>query len=149
MKTHSVKMTEIQKKWVLIDAAGKSIGRVSTEIARVLRGKHKPSYTPHLDCGDYVVVVNAAKAKFTGLKTDAKNYNWHSGYTGGLKEVSAAKLFTTKPERIIEIAVKGMLPKNKLGKLMEKHLRVFPGTEHAHTAQKPEAHGQRMKGRGV
>ena len=148
MKTHSVKPADIRKQWVLVDAADKTVGRISSEIARHLIGKHRPNYTPHIDCGDYVVVINAAKVKFTGQKSTAKTYNWHSGYAGGIKEATAAVVFQKHPERIIMQAVKGMLPKNKLARLMTKHLRVFPGAEHDHEAQKPQALTARLKGRG-
>jgi large subunit ribosomal protein L13 len=149
MKTYSLKATDIRKQWFIVDAAGKTVGRISSEISRVLMGKHRPTYTPHLDCGDNIIVINAAQVKFTGMKTTDKNYDWHSGYAGGKKQASAAVVFKKHPERIIIEAVKGMLPKNKLARVMTKNLRVFPGAEHTHEAQKPQVGLQsRLKGRG-
>lgn len=137
-KTQSAKTAEVEHKWYVIDAEGEVVGRLSTRIAHVLRGKHKPSYTPHIDCGDYVIVINADKVRFTGAKWDQKVYLSHSGYPGGQKSVVAKNLLAKKPTSVIETAVKGMLPKNKLGRAMYKKLFVYTGAEHPHEAQKPE-----------
>lgn len=137
MKTYSVKAADIKKSWVIVDAAGQSVGRVASEIARILRGKNKPNFTPHLDCGDGVVVVNAAKVVFTGNKLNDKFYHHHTGYMGGLKSVSARDLLAKYPERVITAAVKGMIPHNKLGRKVMKHLRVYAGEEHGQSAQTP------------
>ncbi|REJ78947.1 MAG: 50S ribosomal protein L13 [Acidobacteria bacterium] len=126
------------RKWFIVDAKDKTVGRISTEIARVLMGKNKPDWTPFLDMGDHVVVVNARHVVFTGGKEDQKNYYRHSGYPGGLKTVSVEKMFDTHPERVIEMAVKRMLPKTKLGKAMFKKLKVYADAEHPHGSQKPE-----------
>ena len=139
MKTESAKPAEVRRKWYLIDAEGKTLGRLSTEIARRLRGKHKPEYTPHVDTGDYIVVVNASKVHVTGNKQKDKMYHHHTGYVGNLKSISFEKLRDKAPERIIEKAVKGMLPKNALGREMYRKLRVYAGAEHQHSAQQPEA----------
>ena len=127
------------RKWFVVDAAGKTVGRLATEVARMLSGKNNPAWTPFMDMGDHVVVINAAKARFTGSKTDQKLYRYHTLYPGGLRETSAKDMFDKKPERVIELAVKGMLPKTKLGKAMAKKLKVYADAEHKHTAQKPEA----------
>ncbi|RJQ32212.1 MAG: 50S ribosomal protein L13 [Actinobacteria bacterium] len=138
MKTYSAKPSEIEKKWYLIDAANKTLGRLSSEIAKVLLGKNKPIYTPHLDTGDFVVVINASKIRITGNKL-ANNVKYrHSGYPGGLKEKSWEKIMDTKPEEIIIQAVKGMLPRNRLARQQIKKLKVYAGTEHPHSAQRPE-----------
>jgi large subunit ribosomal protein L13 len=147
MKTHSVKQSEILKEWVLVDATNKTVGRLSSEIARVLRGKHKPTYTPHLDCGDFVVVVNAAKVHFTGHKWSDKTYHTHSGYVGGIKTTTATEMLKRKPERILELAIKGMLPKNKLGRKMAKNLKIYADDQHPHEAQKPGELKPRLAGR--
>ena len=139
MKTCSIKPADIQKKWVTVDATGKSLGRLASEVARVLRGKHKPSFVPHLDCGDNVVVTNASKVNLTGRKWEQKNYYHHSGYIGGIKEISAQDLLAKHPERLVQTAVKGMLPKTKLGRKIYMNLKVYAGEEHNHGAQKPEA----------
>jgi len=139
MKTFLPKVKDLDRRWYLVDASDQVLGRLSTEIATVLMGKGKPTYTDFLDTGDFVVVVNAEKVKLTGKKWDDKVYYSHSGYPGGLKEVSARKMLEKHPERIVQFAVKGMLPKNKLGKRMLKRLRVFTGEEHPHSAQQPEA----------
>ena len=137
MKTFSAKPEEVNRDWYLVDATGKTLGRLSTEIARRLRGKHKPEYTPHVDTGDYIVVVNAGKIRVTGRKLKDKLYHRHTGYIGNLKTVNLEKLLAEKPERALEFAVKGMLPRNPLGRKMYSKLRVFPGPEHTHQAQQP------------
>lgn len=138
MKTFSAKPAQVKRDWYVIDANGKTLGRMATEIARRLRGKHKPEFTPHVDTGDYIVVVNAEKVHVTGKKTTDKMYYHHTGYPGGIKSVSFEKLLEKAPERIIQIAVKGMLPKNSLGREMFKKLKVYAGPEHAHAAQQPK-----------
>ncbi|HHU52648.1 MAG TPA: 50S ribosomal protein L13 [Clostridiaceae bacterium] len=138
MKTYVAKPSEIERKWYVIDVADQILGRVATEIATILRGKHKPEYTPFLDTGDYVVVVNADKIKVSGKKEKDKVYRRHSGYPGGLKEVTLGEVRAKHPERIIKHAVKGMLPKNALGRQMLKKLKVYAGPEHNNQAQKPE-----------
>ncbi len=137
MKTFSAKPAEVRRDWYVVDATDKTLGRLSTEIARRLRGKHKPEYTPHVDTGDYIVVVNAEKIRVTGNKRADKMYHHHTGYIGNLKSVSLEKLLDTHPERAIEHAVKGMLPRGPLGRKMLSKLRVFAGPEHTHTAQQP------------
>ena len=138
MKTFSAKPAEVRRDWYVVDATGKTLGRLSTEIARRLRGKHKPEYTPHVDTGDHVVVVNASKVRVTGdNKPDQKVYTRFSGYPGGLKSTSLRRMLETKPEFVLEHAVKGMLPKGPLGRQMFKKLRVFKGPEHDHAAQQP------------
>ncbi len=137
-KTKSASKETVERKWYIVDAAEQPIGRLGSKIAHVLRGKHKPSYTPHVDCGDYVIVINAEKAKFTGSKWDQKVYLSYSGYPGGQKSITAKELAAKKPFAIMEKAVKGMLPKNKLGRAMFKKLFVYTGEEHKHGAQKPE-----------
>lgn len=129
---------EITRKWYVVDADGRVLGRLATQIATLLRGKHKPVYTPHLDVGDHVVVVNAAKVHLTGRKLKNKVYRWHTGYIGGLREVTAEKMLRTHPERVIEWAVQGMLPKGRLGRTMARKLKVYGGPEHPHAAQRPE-----------
>ena len=138
MKTFSAKPAEVTREWFLIDADGKTLGRLATEIARRLRGKHKPEFTPHVDTGDYIVVINAEKVKVTGRKEDDKKYYKHTGYVGNLKEINVRDLRVKAPERIIETAVKGMLPKNPLGRQMFRKLKVYAGTEHQHVAQQPK-----------
>ncbi len=138
MKTFSAKPETVKRDWYVIDAENKVLGRLSTEIARRLRGKHKPEYTPHVDTGDYIVVINADKVAVTGNKEKDKNYYRHTGYPGGLKTISLEKQRAEHPERIIEAAVKGMLPKNSLGRAMFRKLKVYAGTEHQHTAQQPK-----------
>ena len=137
MKTFSAKPAEVRRDWYVVDATGKTLGRLSTEIARRLRGKHKPEYTPHVDTGDYIVVVNAQKIRVTGNKLKDKLYHHHTGYIGNLKSVPLDKLLETHPERAIEHAVKGMLPRGPLGRKMLSKLRVFAGPEHPHAAQQP------------
>ncbi|MCK5092577.1 MAG: 50S ribosomal protein L13 [Gammaproteobacteria bacterium] len=139
MKTFSAKPAEVKRDWYIIDANGKTLGRMATEIARRLRGKHKPEYTPHVDTGDYIVVVNAEKIHVSGNKLKDKMYYRHTGYVGNLKSASLEKMLEKSPARVIEIAVKGMLPKNPLGRAMFRKLKVYAGTEHAHTAQQPIA----------
>lgn len=138
-KTKSAKGAEVERKWFVVDADGEVVGRVATKIATVLRGKHKASYTPHVDTGDYVIIVNAEKARFTGNKLADKVYLTYSGYPGGQKSRTAAEMFEKKPIAVLEKAVKGMLPKNTLGRAMFKKLFVYEGAEHPHGAQKPEA----------
>ena len=139
MKTFSANADNVKRDWFVVDAAGKTLGRLSTEIARRLRGKHKPEYTPHCDTGDYIVVINAQKVHVTGAKLDDKMYHRFTGYVGNLKTTSLKDLLATYPERVIEIAVKGMLPKNPLGREMYRKLKVYGGAEHPHTAQQPQA----------
>jgi len=138
MKTFSAKPAEVKRDWYVVDASGKSLGRLASEIARRLRGKHKPEYTPHVDTGDYIVVVNARKVGVTGNKLEGKIYHHHTGYIGNLKSISLKKLLDKAPERVIENAVKGMLPKNTLGRAMYRKLKVYPGPEHSHSAQQPK-----------
>ena len=138
MKTFVPKTADINRKWYVVDAEGKTLGRMATEIAKVLRGKNKPTYTPHIDTGDYVIVVNAAKVAVTGRKLDQKIYYHHSEYVGGMKETTLRELLAKKPERVVELAVKGMLPKGALGTQMLKKLHVYAGPEHEQQAQKPE-----------
>ncbi|MGP1598810.1 50S ribosomal protein L13 [Peptoanaerobacter stomatis] len=138
MKCYVQKSSEVQRKWHLIDAEGKTLGRLSTEIAKLLRGKHKVTFTPHVDGGDYVVVINAEKIEVTGKKRDNKVYRHHTGYIGNLKEINFKKLQEKKPEEIIRLSVSGMLPKNKLRAPMMKRLRIFAGPEHVHQAQNVE-----------
>ncbi len=139
MTTYSAKPSDIKQDWYIVDASGKTLGRLATEIARRLRGKHKPEYTPHMDTGDYIVVINAKEVKVTGNKTTDKIYHHHTGYPGGLKSITFDKLLAKKPERIIEKAVKGMLPRGPLGRDMYRKLKVYPGAEHKHSAQQPKA----------
>lgn len=138
MKTFSAKPATVKRDWYVVDASGKTLGRIATEIARRLRGKHKAEYTPHVDTGDYIVVVNAEKVRVTGNKAQDKVYYHHTGYVGNMKSISFEKLVLKAPERIIEIAVKGMLPKNPLGRAMFRKLKVYAGPEHKHTAQQPQ-----------
>lgn len=138
MKTYIPKEVEVEKKWYLVDAEGKILGRLASKIAQILSGKNKPIYTPHLDVGDFVVVINAEKIKVTGGKENKKIYYHYSGYPGGMKEIVYAKLLEKKPTMIIREAVKGMLPKSKLGRKMLKKLKVYAGKEHPHQAQNPE-----------
>lgn len=138
MKTYQAKQDEIERKWFLVDAREKTLGRMASKIAHILRGKTKPVYTPHVDTGDFVVVINAAKVHLTGKKWKQKIYYHHSGYPGGIKSISAEKLRSQRPEEIIRKAIKGMLPKNPLGRKMFKKLKVYAGEEHPHQAQNPE-----------
>ncbi|HIF86162.1 MAG TPA: 50S ribosomal protein L13 [Gammaproteobacteria bacterium] len=139
MKTYSAKPHEVDQKWLLVDAEGQTLGRMATAIATRLRGKHKPEYTPHIDTGDFVVVINADKVRVTGNKAKDKIYHSHSGFPGGLKSISFEMLLEKAPERVIKQAVKGMLPRNSLGRAMFKKLKVYAGAEHPHTAQQPES----------
>ncbi|THB68479.1 MAG: 50S ribosomal protein L13 [Gammaproteobacteria bacterium] len=138
MKTFSAKPAEVKRDWFLVDADGKTLGRLATEIARRLRGKHKPEYTPHVDTGDYIVVINADKVRVTGNKETDKMYYKHTGYIGNMKSISLDKLRQKAPERILEHAVKGMLPRNPLGRAMFKKLKVYAGSEHTHAGQQPQ-----------
>lgn len=138
MNTFMANPDKIDRKWYVVDAEGCTLGRLASEVANVLRGKNKPIYTPHIDCGDYVIVVNADKIKVTGKKLDQKIYYRHSEYVGGMKETTLRELLAKKPERVIELAVKGMLPKGPLGRSLYTKLHVYAGAEHTHAAQKPE-----------
>jgi large subunit ribosomal protein L13 len=138
MKTFSAKKEEIERKWYLIDAEGKVLGRLASQVAKILQGKHHPIYTPHVDTGDCVVIINADKVVLTGKKLKKKIYYRYSGYPGGMKSVNAAKLLQTHPERLLQFAIKGMLPKNKLGRAMLKKAKIYAGPNHNQQAQKPE-----------
>ena len=138
MKTYMANPDKIERKWYVVDATGYTLGRLASEVAKVLRGKNKPIFTPHMDCGDYVIVVNAEKIKVTGKKLDQKIYYNHSDYVGGMKETTLKEMMAKKPEKVVELAVKGMLPKGPLGRTMYKKLFVYAGPEHKHEAQKPE-----------
>lgn len=146
MKTYSIKPADIKKKWVIVDATNQTLGRLASQVAHVLRGKHKPTFTPHLDSGDNVIVINASKVRLTGNKLEDKIYNHHTGYMGGIKAIVASELLQKHPERLIETAVKGMLPKTKLGRQIQGNLRVFAGDQHGQASQKPEAMAPRTKG---
>lgn len=137
-KTYMPKPTDIERKWYVVDASGQTLGRLATRIAEILRGKHKPVFSPHVDGGDFVVIVNAADVALTGRKRENKVYYWHTGYPGGLRSKTAGELLDTNPERVIKLAVKGMLPNNKLGRRMLRRLKVYAGPEHPHQAQQPE-----------
>ena len=139
MKTFSAKAHEVRRDWFVVDAANKTLGRLASEIARRLRGKHKPEYTPHVDTGDYIVVVNADRIRVTGAKASDKMYHQHTGYIGNMKSVSFEKMQQNAPGRVLELAVKGMLPKNPLGRAMYRKLKVYAGPEHQHRAQQPTA----------
>jgi large subunit ribosomal protein L13 len=139
MKTYSAKPAEVQREWLVVDAAGKTLGRLATEVASRLRGKHKPEYTPHVDTGDYIVIVNAGKVAVSGNKANDKMYHRHSGYIGSLKSMNFEEMVKKHPERIIQQAVKGMLPKGPLGRAMFRKLKIYPGAEHPHSAQQPRA----------
>ena len=138
MKTYMANPDKIERKWYVVDATGYTLGRLASEVAKVLRGKNKPIYTPHIDCGDYVIVVNADKIKVTGKKMNQKIYYNHSDYVGGMRETTLSEMMDKKPEKVIELAVKGMLPKGPLGRQMIKKLHVYAGPEHEQAAQKPE-----------
>jgi large subunit ribosomal protein L13 len=138
VKTYTVGAKDIERGWYLVNAEGKTLGRLASEIAKVLRGKHKPIYTPHLDCGDYVIVVNADKVRVTGRKLDQKMYYRHTGYPGGIKSISLRNQLQKHPERVLQAAVRGMLPKNRLGRKMLKKLKVYAGGSHPHQAQQPK-----------
>ena len=136
--TYSIKKSEIERKWYILDAENKPLGRVAAEAAKLLRGKHKPTYTPNEDCGDFVIILNCDKVVLTGHKLTQKMYRHHSAYTGGMKEIQAKDMLANKPEKMMTLAVTGMLPHNSLGRQMAKKLRVYAGTEHVNAAQKPE-----------
>ena len=138
MKTFMASPATIDRKWYVVDAQGQTLGRLASEVAKVLRGKIKPIYTPHMDCGDYVVIINADKIVVTGKKLDQKIYYHHSGFIGGMKETTLREMLQKKPEQVVELAVKGMLPKGPLGRQMYTKLHVYAGAEHPHAAQKPE-----------
>ncbi len=138
MKTYTPKAQEIQRKWIVVDAKDQVLGRLASKVAQILRGKHKPMFSPHLDVGDFVVVVNADKIRLTGTKPDNKAYFRHTGYIGGEKFIPFKTMLEQHPDRVIDLAVKGMLPKNNLGRLMRRKLKVYAGAEHPHTAQMPE-----------
>ena len=139
MSTYMAKVETLERKWYVIDAAGKPLGRTAVAAANILRGKHRPEFTPHVDCGEFVIIINAEKAVLTGKKLEQKYYRRHSGYIGGLKEVQYKTLMATKPELAMELAVKGMLPHNSIGAKSATRLKVYAGAEHAHAAQKPVA----------
>lgn len=139
MKSYVAKPDDVDRAWYVVDATDLILGRLATELAMRLRGKHKPTFTPHLDTGDFIVVINAEKIQLSGRKWDQKNYYRHSGYTGGIRSVTARKLMDTKPEELIKKAVRGMLPKNRLGRKLIRKLKVYAGPEHPHQAQLPEA----------
>lgn len=138
MKSYIAKPHEVERKWYVVDAEGKTLGRMASEVASVLRGKHKPTYTPHVDTGDFVIIINADKVVLTGKKLDQKMFRWHTGYIGHMRERTYRQMMDTKPEKVVFEAVKGMLPHNSLGRQMVKKLRVYRGAEHNHAAQKPE-----------
>lgn len=138
MSTYVCKPGEFERRWIVVDAEGQTLGRLSTFVARVLMGKHRPQYTPFADAGDFVVVVNAEKVHLTGRKQDKKFYRWHTGYPGGLRQVAAGKVLRSRPTRVIEWSVKGMLPKGSLGRRLGMKLKVYAGPDHPHQAQKPE-----------
>jgi large subunit ribosomal protein L13 len=138
MRTYSPRPGDFEGAWYLVDADGQTLGRLASRIALILRGKHRPQYAPHFDPGDHVVVVNASRLRLTGRKLQQKTYQRYSGYPGGLKEVRLSRLMDTHPERVVEMAVRGMLPKNRLGRQLLRHLRVYPGPDHPHVAQNPQ-----------
>lgn len=138
MKTYTAKPSDIERTWYVVDAEGQNLGRLASEIAKILQGKHKPAYTPHMDTGDYVIVINAEKFQVTGRKMDQKFYYRHSGYPGGLRSVSLREQLQKHPTRVIRAAVRGMLPKNRLGRAMVKKLKVYAGDSHPHQAQQPK-----------
>jgi large subunit ribosomal protein L13 len=138
VRTFTAKKEEIERDWFVVDAEGQTLGRLASRIAPILKGKHKPTYTPHLDCGDFVIIVNAEKVQVTGRKMDQKIYYRHSGYPGGIKSISLRDQLARYPERVLQAAVRGMLPKNKLGRRMIKKLKVYAGDEHPHQAQQPK-----------
>ena len=138
MRTYAVKAGEIERRWYVVDAQGKTLGRLATGVARILRGKHKPTFSPHLDVGDHVIIINADKIQVTGKKLDTKRYYRYSGYLGGLKSIVLREQLEKHPDRVLIHAIRGMLPKNRLGRAMLKKLKVYAGSEHPHAAQKPE-----------
>ena len=137
MRTFTQKQEEIERNWYIVDAEGETLGRLASRIAPILKGKHKPIYTPHLDCGDFVIIVNAEKVRVTGRKMDQKLYHRHSGYPGGLRSISLKDQLAKHPERVLQAAIRGMLPKNRLGRRMLKKLKVYAGDSHPHQAQQP------------
>ncbi len=137
-KTYSAKAEEVERTWYVVDADGRTLGRLATEVARILRGKHKPIYTPHVDTGDFVIIVNADKIRVTGKRLDQKMYYRHSGYMGGLKQISLRTMLDKHPERVLQLAVKGMMPKNSLGRKMYRKLKVYAAPDHPHAAQNPQ-----------
>lgn len=139
MKSYVAKPSDVERSWYVVDASDQVLGRLATQVAMRLRGKHKPTFTPHLDTGDFIIVVNAEKVRLTGRKWDQKTYYRHSGYTGGIKSITAKKLLDKQPEDLVRTAVRGMLPKNRLGRQLLKKLKVYAGPDHPHTAQRPEA----------
>ena len=145
MSTFMIKPAEVERKWYIIDATDKPLGRVAAAAASILRGKNKPTFTPHVDCGDFVIILNAEKAILTGKKLDQKFHRYHTGYIGGLKEISYKKLMAEKPEKAMTIAIKGMLPKNTVGAKSLTRLRVYKGENHDHAAQKPEVYAGEIK----
>ena len=145
MSTFMIKPAEVERKWYIIDATDKPLGRVASAAASILRGKNKPTFTPHVDCGDFVIILNAEKAVLTGNKLDQKYYRYHTGYIGGLKEISYKKLMAEKPEKAMMLAVKGMLPKNTVGAKSLTRLRVYKGENHDHAAQKPEVYAGEIR----
>ncbi len=136
-KTHVTKPADVERQWFIVDAEGQTLGRLASEIAKIIKGKHKPIYSPSVDCGDYVIVINAEKIKVTGRRLDQKKYYRHSGYTGGLTEISLRDQLDKDPTRVLDSAVRGMLPKNSLGRKMAKKLKLYAGSEHPHKAQQP------------
>ena len=144
MKTFKITPSNINKKWVIVDAKDQALGRIASEVAYILRGKNKATYVPHLDCGDNVILINAGKVKLTGQKWEKKTYYHHTGYVGGIKSITAKELFAKKPEDLVQRAVKGMLPKNKLSRAVIKNLRIYLDENHKHTQQKPEAAQPRL-----
>jgi large subunit ribosomal protein L13 len=139
MRTVSVRKEDVHPTWYVVDAENQVLGRLASEVAKVLRGKHKPTFTPHVDTGDYVIIINAHKVVLTGNKWDQKVYRWHTGYPGGFREIGVRKLHQRHPERVVEYAIRGMLPKNKLGRAMFRKLKVYAAGTHPHAAQQPEA----------
>ncbi len=137
MKSYMAKVNEVEKKWYVVDAEGKTLGRLATEVATILRGKHKPEYTPHVDTGDFVIIINAEKVALTGKKLDQKFHTYHTGHPGGLKQIPFRKMLQEKPELLVYNSIKGMLPKTRLGRQMIKKLKVYAGAQHNHEAQKP------------
>jgi large subunit ribosomal protein L13 len=138
VRTYTAKKEEIEREWYVVDAEGQTLGRLASRIAPIIRGKHKPTFTPHLDCGDFVIVINAEKVRVTGQKLDQKFYHHYSGYPGGLKSISLRDQLASHPERVLQAAIRGMLPKNKLGRRMIKKLKVYAGGSHPHQAQQPK-----------
>jgi large subunit ribosomal protein L13 len=138
MRTVSIRQQDVLRKWYIVDAENKVLGRLASEVAKVLRGKHKPLFTPHVDTGDFVIIVNADKVVLTGNKWKQKFYRWHTGYPGGFREIVAEKMRQRQPERVVELAIRGMLPKNKLGRAMFRKLKVYASSTHPHAAQQPE-----------